>query len=290
MLQDDKKIIWLASYPKSGNTWFRIFLNYLLSESKDPININNIDTSFISSSRLIFDEILGENASNLTEKEIDILKPEVYKKISFDSDKYVFIKTHDAWYKNDNGEPIIPSEATKKVIYFVRNPLDIAISFSFHGNISISKSVNNLNMSDFGLSVGSKKLYLQIHQKLYDWSYHVQSWTRFSKLPVHIIRYEDMISNTLEVFTKSLDFLNIDHNPNKVAQSLSNSSFINLKRQEEELGFKEKSISSKKFFRSGQINDWRNYLNKKQVLEIASTHKDIMKNFGYLEEFDQLKS
>ena len=78
-MDEFKKIIWLASYPKSGNTWFRVFLSNLLSHSDKPADINNLYATPIASNRELFDEATGISSSELTLDEIDNLRPLVYE-------------------------------------------------------------------------------------------------------------------------------------------------------------------------------------------------------------------
>ena len=279
-----KGIIWLASYPKSGNTWFRVFLNNLLSDSDSPVDINKLDSSIISSNRELFDRNLGINTSDLTFKEIDIYRPDVYRKLAENTDDIAFVKIHDAWQANELGEPIFPADVTKGVIYFIRNPLDIAVSFAHHGDISISNSINNLNRSDFGLCKKTDRLYNQIHQALNDWSHHVISWTRDSGLPIHVVRYEDLVDNTIQEFTNCLNFIGLEHDHTKIKRAILHSSFETLQEQEKLHGFREKESRAKSFFRKGIVNDWKSQLTQADVDEIVRKHENIMSEFGYLEE------
>lgn len=284
MSSSNKRIIWLASYPKSGNTWFRVFLNNLLSGTEAPANINQLDSSMSASDRIAFDQYLGINSSDLTFSEIDRYRPEVYRRIATDSDGYSFIKTHDIWRTNDNQDPIFPEDVTKGVLYFIRNPLDVVVSFAHHGNISISRSIHNLNNSEFGLCVKQSKLYNQIHQELGDWSNHVISWTKSSGLPVHVTRYEDIISNPTDEFTKCLDFIGLEYTQSKVELAASHSTFEKLQQQELKFGFREKELVSRSFFRKGAVNDWLTKLNQAQVNNLFINHGTKMREFGYLEE------
>ena len=137
MSEAKKNIVWLASYPKSGNTWFRIFLSNLFSDSPQAANINNLNETTISSNRIIIDSYLGIHSSELTAEEIDKLRPQVFKRFSAEKEETAYIKTHEAWTLNSKGIPIFPEEITKGVLYIIRNPLDIAISYSFHNNETI---------------------------------------------------------------------------------------------------------------------------------------------------------
>ncbi|KAB2870631.1 MAG: sulfotransferase domain-containing protein, partial [Bacteroidales bacterium] len=96
-MDDLRKIVWLASYPKSGNTWFRVFLSNLLSESDQPADINNLYATPIASSRELFDEATGLSSAELTLDEIDILRPGVYSYAARNSKEILFQKVHDAW-------------------------------------------------------------------------------------------------------------------------------------------------------------------------------------------------
>jgi len=278
-----KNIVWLASYPKSGNTWFRIFLSNLLSNSKEPASINHLHLLPIVSSRSIFDRYLGTHTSDLTYDEIDSLRPRVYRLISKESKNDIFLKTHDAWGLNADGNPIFPEEVTKGAVYLIRNPLDIAVSFAFHNNADIDKTISEMNNTKYGLCLNNSKLMNQIPQHLLSWSEHVISWVHRSNLPVYVLRYEDMIGEPEKTFSRVLGFLQIAYTDKKLSLALQNSAFDKLSEQEEKNGFRERPIHSKKFFRSGQINYWKIYLSTTQVKQIIKLHRTVMEEFGYLE-------
>ena len=200
-----KNLIWLASYPKSGNTWLRILLSNYNKEDDNAIDINEIDSSIISSSRSIFDSYSPFLASDLTDDEVDNLRASVYNQISKDNEEIVFIKTHDAFTQNTNGENIFPTSATKGVIHIVRNPLDVASSYAHHSNISIDKSVKTLNTQQT-LSANPKLLNAQLRQKLLSWSDHYLSWKN-AKVPYLLIKYEDLLADTEEEFRRVIIFL-----------------------------------------------------------------------------------
>ena len=278
-----KNIIWLASYPKSGNTWFRVFLSNFLSDSNEPANINQLYLTPIASSRSIIDQYLGTHSSDLTADEMNRLRPEVYRMISGENESDVFLKTHDVWELNSDGNPIFPEEVTKGVLYFIRNPLDIAVSFAFHNNTNFKNTIRNMNNPAFGLCLNTSKLINQIPQHLSSWSEHVDSWVHKSNLPVHVMRYEDMIGDPGFTFSKALEFLNMDYTVPKLNLALQSSSFETLSEQEEQYGFQEKYINSAKFFRNGKVNNWKSYLDTDQFKAVIKHHRTIMEEFGYLE-------
>jgi Sulfotransferase domain len=277
-----KNMVWLASYPKSGNTWLRIFLSNLCSCSPQPVNINELTETPISSSRDLIDRYLGIHSSELTNEEIDNLRPEVYKRISEEQEELSYHKTHDAWTINSNGKPIFPAEISKGAIYIIRNPLDIAISYSFHNNRTIDQTISVLNDINARLCGKKEKLDIQVQQILTSWSDHVISWVERSKFPIHVMRYEDMLDNPLNSFRFALEFLQLDYTETEIVQALDHSSFSILQKMEASEGFKERSIHSESFFRNGKSGEWKTELSDVQINKIVSHHKEIMQRFGYL--------
>lgn len=283
-----KNIIWLASYPKSGNTWFRVFLTNLLYESETPANINDLAETSISSSRKIFDEYTGLSAADLTFDEIDKLRPDVYRMQSEESDELLFKKAHDKYYWVDENQPLFPSEISKGAIYFIRNPLDVLVSFAYHSARPVSKMIKSINNSEYAFCDKNDKLSNQLRQLLGSWSDHVKSWTEQTEIPVQVIRYEDMIADTFSTFKQAIEFLDLKKSKEQVKQAIKKSSFSVLAEQESSAGFREKMIKSKAFFRKGQVGDWRNHLNEQEAQQIVNYHKDIMLKFGYLNDNDEL--
>jgi len=282
MPEAKKNIVWLASYPKSGNTWFRIFLGNLFSDSAQAIHINDLTETTISSNRSIIDSYLGIHSSELTAEEIDKVRPQIFRRFSDEKEGTAYIKTHEAWTLNSEGNPIFPEEITKGVIYIIRNPLDIAISFSFHNNETIDNTISILNDDYSKLCEEKDKLYIQTQQRLRSWSNHVSSWIKDSKLPVHIIRYEDMLDDPLSSFKSAINFLELHYEGAEIRNAIINSSFDTLKAMETRDGFKERGMHSEAFFRKGKSNDWESGLSLTQTREIVLYHKKIMKQFGYL--------
>ena len=282
MPETKKNIVWSASYPKSGNTWFRIFLSNLFSDTPHPVNINDLSETTISSNRNIIDSYLGMHSSELIAEEIDKLRPQVFRRFSDEKEGTAYVKTHEAWTLNSRGNPIFPEEITKGVLYIIRNPLDIAISYSFHNNDTIDETISILNDDSSRLCDKKDKINTQTQQILTSWSNHVCSWTDDSKLPVHIIRYEDMLDHPLNSFKSAIDFLNLEYEESEIIEAINNSSFDTLKVMETSNGFKERGINSNAFFRTGKSREWETELSKNQASKIVKHHKKIMSKFGYL--------
>ncbi len=289
-MEDLHKIVWLASYPKSGNTWFRAFLTALLNPGSSDIDINNLHQTTIASSRQLFDEMTGVSSADLSPEEIDRLRPLVYRQNALESEEILYHKVHDAWTLLPNGEPLFTNDVTKAVLYFIRNPLDVAVSFANHLNAGMDKTIAIMNNPGYAFCHRTDRLYNQLQQRLLTWSDHVKSWVDVSGLPLLVIRYEDMKSDPLETFSRAVTFIGLNHCPAEIEAALDRASFARLKQQEEEKGFSEKSAASPGFFRKGIVGDWKNVLSKEQVKRIVEEHGDMMKRFGYLTDSNKPRS
>jgi len=148
--------------------------------------------------------------------------------------------------------------------------------------------VKVLNDSDYAFCDNNDRLPNQLRQLLGTWSEHVISWTTQKLIPVHVVRYEDMKQNTFDTFKKAVQFIGIEKSDQQIKTAIEKSDFKILAQQEQEKGFKEKMIKSKSFFRKGEIGDWRNYLDEKMKNEIIKNHETMMKQYGYLDEFNSL--
>ena len=171
-----KNIVWLASYPKSGNTWFRIFLSNLRNLDKAPVDINKIDSARIFSAIDIFEETTGIELEGLLHDEIDILRSDTFRYASQELDDVVFVKIHDALIKTTIENYIIPLDATFGAIYMIRNPLDVAVSYMFHLVVDMAYADQKINHPI--TLCGNKGFNKQLRQQLLSWKEHL-----------HVVRY-----------------------------------------------------------------------------------------------------
>lgn len=276
-------IVWLASYPKSGNTWFRIFLTNLLRDADEPASINDLESSPVASARGLFDENTGIEASDLTADEIDLLRPELYCHLAKETEEPLFMKIHDAYTLVADNQPLIPAAVTAGALYFIRNPLDVAVSNSHHNGTDYDSAI--VRMADRGATMSYKpnRLHDQLRQKLLTWSDHVLSWIDSAPFPVSLLRYEDMLTASLETFSSAVRFIGLDYCEERIAKAIRFSSFATLQQQEEESDFRERSAVATRFFRKGETGSWREELTEEQVARVVADHGAVMRRFGYLD-------
>ena len=284
-----ERILWLASYPKSGNTWFRVFLANLQLDGEQPVDINILNNQIgMASSRQLFDEASAVEASQLSHKEIDAMRPDTYRFTAGESKTRLYLKVHDAYTYLPDGAPMFPLEVTEGTIYFIRNPLDVAVSFAHHSNVSIDEIIQRMNDPRHTLCGKNDGLDVQLRQRLLCWSRHVRSWTEVENMPLHLVRYEDMKQKPMETFAGILSFLGLNYSETRIEKALAFSSIEELQRQEQEKGFQEKHPASPSFFRKGEVGTWKEVLTPEQVESIVTAHREIMKEYGYL-EFQQTR-
>ncbi len=277
------KIVWLASYPKSGNTWIRSLLsNYLLQDAAN-FSLNNLFVGGpIASDREIFDEYAGIDASDLTWQQVERYRPLVFDYISrITPDDPLILKIHDAFYRLEDGSPSITPASTKGVVYIVRNPLDVAVSYAEHVGVSIDESVQRLGSDEHRLSGWSGA---QIWQFVMSWSRHVTGWLDDSRLAVELVRYEDLKADTAGVFARIVRFAGLEYHEDRLHRAVESTYFDSLQRLEKESGFNEKSMHSEAFFRRGKVGDWRQRLSPAHVTQIIADHGDVMSRLGYLDQ------
>jgi sulfotransferase family protein len=278
-----KTIVWLASYPKSGNTWFRAFLANLLRDADEPAHINALNTGAIASARELFDEVVGIDAADLTPDEIDALRPAVYRKWAEAHDDVGFHKIHDAFIRLPNQRPMIPAEATSGALYFVRNPLDVAVSYANHSRQDLDTVIGWMADEAHCFAGGPRRLHEQLRQQMLTWSGHVTSWLDHDEFPVHVLRYEDMRRCPEPTFTAAAAFAGVATDPDRVARALAFASFEELQRQEAADGFREKAPGVESFFYKGQVGSWREELTDAQAARVVADHGAVMERLGYLD-------
>lgn len=270
-----KRIIWIASFPKSGNTWMRSFLAHYMMPPGEAPDINNLRKFTTGDVRQDFFAAAsgGQYQSNSIE---DWLKtrPKALRLIAASKPGHHFVKTHCQAFSM-MGQDLIPDEVTSAAIYVLRNPFDLAPSFARHLDVSIDEAIERMAAPQSIMATGQG-----IFEVLGRWDHHIESWTTAPGLPRHVVRYEDLLAKPGKTFNTLLSkFLKLKVDNPKLARAVKATSFKAMQKQEEEQGFFEKPQAMKSFFTKGQAGVWREDLTPEQVGRLRLEFSDALEKW-----------
>ena len=278
-------ILWLASYPKSGNTLLRSFLSTYFFSKDGNFNFDLLRNIKQYPNNKLFLE-LGVDISNRHEIAKNHLNAQ--KLINQNKKSFQFWKTHSSFVKMD-GYSFTDLNNTLGVIYIVRDPRDVVISYSHHNNQTIEQTLKMINQN-YILGAEIKD---SIPVYLGSWSYNYNSWKVFKNINKYLlIKYEELVLNDEKYFEKILLFIkniskmDFDISEKKIKKVLEEIKFEKLKKLEKEKGFHESKKDDKgntiNFFRSGKTKQWKNNLDLKTKNMIEEVCQKEMKELGYL--------
>lgn len=272
------KILWLASYPKSGNTWLRAFLLNLLHNPSTPFDINKMSGfSPVDSDAVWYGRIDPRSPKDLSDADLARLRPKVHALIAEMAPDTALVKTHNAHVEVD-GTPMITQSLTAGAIYVVRNPLDVALSYAHHVDRPVEEIITE--MANAGHNTSASETNVPEHRC--DWSTHVESWTGRPHPATHVVRYEDMSRRPGPTFRAIARFLGLKPPRERIDRAIRHASFRALRAQEERSGFIESSSRQQRFFRAGKVDGWRQVLTDAQVRRVVERHRVQMERFGYV--------
>ncbi len=273
-------ICWIASYPKSGNTWLRIFLANLLHEIEDIENIDYLhQIRYQDVQPEWYEKAAGRDLEGMTPEQIFKLTPKAQEIISQQIPDTVFVKTHNLLGVQRWNTPYINMNVTAGAICIIRNPLDVLISVKYHfGLENMDAAIQFLNKKWNSVKGKDRKIATMIGS----WKQQVESWAKMHPDYLLLLRYEDMLSEPLQTFGKVNKFLGANKSDEALNRAIELSSFDKLRSVEDKKGFDEKSLKSDKFFRSGTSEQWRKVLTENQIKRVIETNYETMKKFDYI--------
>ena len=273
------KNIFLASYPKSGNTWLRSIIGNFYNFDKE-FSLNDLKSIPLLSIKKHFSEFENIVYVNKNELHFDWISQNIIKCQNLLNNKpnhLNIFKTHSARHKNFTNETV-----NAGFIYIVRDPRDIIVSLKNFSGKEIDKTIDEF--------LFSKSLMITTNgaqELLSTWELNVHSLLNYNSVSRLIIKYEDLKLNPKEIILNIKEFLNKIHSLNinlrdqDIDKIVENTNFNNLKKLEEKNGFDEASNYSK-FFRSGKSSQWKDVLTNTQINLIEKNLKSLMRYFNYI--------
>ncbi|MBC8350977.1 MAG: sulfotransferase domain-containing protein [Planctomycetes bacterium] len=273
-----RTLVWLASFPKSGNTWTRAFIAAYLSGG-ETFDLKQISRYSRSESLLaLFADRAGKPAAELTDEDIDANRQAAQERLAQNIGRCV-VKTHNARLNRDHRR-LIFSRYTRSAIYLIRNPLDVVDSLADHTNKSFDETIELMNQPRHRLGATAK----HAAQYVGTWSHHVETWINNNdEFPVLVLRYEDLKANPYDTFGELVRFLNWEFDDARLRRAIDLTSFERVRRAEDEYGFAEASdvARSGRFFRHGEVDRWRKVLSSSQAAAVIEHHGAAMRVAGY---------
>ena len=282
-------IIWLASYPKSGNTYVRAFLSaYYFSENGE------FDFSQISSiDQFPHEKFFKQHVNGINEASKQWIP--IQKEINKDK-KIRFFKTH-SFLGNYKGNQFTSSETTLGAIYVVRDPRNVLSSLKNHYSFDNNEALKMI--TDKKRSLMSNNGSHASLTYISSWAENYLSWFKNSQFRRLFVKYEDLITNKYETFRDIIVFTNTlmnnvkGINKSKLQKAIETTNFDVLKKKEisetfdgSESSFKNwrkfHSENKNLFFNLGPENNWKKILESKISKEIEINFNNEMKELGYL--------
>ena len=281
-------IFWIASYPKSGNTWLRALLSSYYY-SKDGFFEQNLLKQIGQFPEKNHFNGFNYNSQIVTDTSKFWIKAQ--EKINSDN-KLRFFKTHNVLGAIENNN-FTNKRNTIGAIYIVRDPRNIITSIQNHYELNIDKALK------FMLS--EKKYIYDYHREndysdfqfISSWEKNYQSWIEQNIFPTKIIKYEDLNNKTFDTFKEIIEFIEITISSNnsfnriKAKNSIQSTSFDKMREIENKKGFVESVLSknySKKipFFHLGPKNNWKNIFDQKYQEKLNSIFEENLKELKYI--------
>ena len=277
-------IIWIASYPKSGNTLLRSLLASYFFSNDGNFEFNHLN-HIKQFPAIEYFRKMGIDLSN--ENEVFQNFIEAQKLINKENKKIKFIKTHSSLCKINNCN-FTDLKNTLGAIYIVRDPRNVVTSFAHHYNLNIEQATNTL-IDETRWLVKTEKMYKTF---LGSWNVNYNSWKQLNERFM-LVKYEDLVNKkktTLIRIFKFIQTLNKDKlkiDMLKLNKAIQSTEFYKMKTLEQRQIFNESSIDSitgkrKAFFNLGPQNDWKKILNDKSKKKIETSFKKEMSELGYL--------
>ena len=293
------RTVWLASYPKSGNTWMRAIVT-ALGTHKHLFGVNQLGSGAQPNHVGGALPVWGIDARWLDRGEIDEVRDSLIRRWGVPGEAGeagevsagtetpdgatpppILRKTHETYRPGATGREPFPTEATRAAILVVRDPRDVACSYAPFFGLKLDEAVDALGRES-GAAAKASPAQMQTAQPWGSWSSHAASWLAETvPFPVHLVRFEDLTADAAATLAPVFAAIGLECTDEQLEAALEQTRFERLRASEAERGFRETSPKTREFFRKGKSGGWREELSDSQVEAIEADHAEMMGALGY---------
>jgi hypothetical protein len=271
-------IIWIASYPNSGDRSIGVFLNNLIVAGDEPHDMDDLSVTPRENFGAFYQPFFDRPPCEVSLPELAEKRPLVHRTLAERTEGFLLVRTHFLVARHFGTSTVTP-EATAGAVYIVRNPLDVAVA---EGDIlpgGIEEAIGLLNTKGRILERPRNGSY----QLAGSWSENVDSWTRKPQEKLHVIKYEDLVEDPKKQLMELVRFLAMDASEEQIDRAISQSK-VSLVRQIEKIpAYRTHPEETLQSFHSGLKNRWQKRLTTAQVSAVVAAHLQTMLRFGYWE-------
>jgi len=274
-------ILFIPSYPRSGNTFTRILLCNYVAAGDEDFDLDHLQDAIPADTS----EFLWQGVPDYGTQEVSARNNRRFRRqvvADYRRRQSAFplraLKTHTANLPAF-GAPAFDIEPQDRIIHLVRNPLDVVLSDADFNDHDIDRSI--ALMGNSGTCVGGDTLgSIEVRGS---WRENVSSWLDTDACPNLLVRYEDLRADTGAVLRQMIAFIGLPLDDNRLSLAVERSSFSRLQRQEQEKGFAEAPAKTRsgRFFREGRSGQWQTALSRDQARRLADQCGDVMQRLGY---------
>ncbi len=273
-------IRWIASYPKSGNTWIRLFLMAYADPAAFNLNARSGDHTSDTNPD-IYEEVAKVELQCVSDAEARLLRGAVLVRLAriaqANTGGPAYLKTHSANVVV-NGMSWIPPDFTDRAVYVLRDPRDVVVSLADHLGLDLDGAIATMADTQRKLDRG----FGGVHVPIMSWSMHIGSWRRKLPYGTFAVRYEDLLDDPGRWFQVLLNFFELPFDRARFNEALEWTTFEALRVAEDRHGYAAKSDHQARFFRRGEAGGWRDTLSAEQVAQVEADHGDAMRECGYV--------
>jgi hypothetical protein len=281
MSEQPEGILWLASYPKSGNTWLRSLLEAY--RRNGVIDLNDIRVASGDMGASLISAVSPSTPKQLGLGGELLLRPCALLNLMARLRAPYYVKTHFANLHLPELPPFIPKQLTKSAIYIVRDPRSVFLSFQRYFGSTLEMTADAMASKEFHIEATNT----HASQFISSWSNHVSSWTGEKDFPVHVVKYEDMLDNPDKELREILEVMEWEIDEDRIQKAVEVCTMEKFQKFEADTDFKENSGTKQGYkgrFFNGGGSRWKDELGPRWIKRIEDDHREVMTLLGYLDK------